>query len=52
MVVHKLEALLVQERDAVHGGVEEDGKDGVQVDVFAELMVEGFLEHPHHIGVR
>ena len=52
MVVHKLEALLVQEGNAVHGDVEEDGEDGVQVDVLTELMAEGFLEHPHHIGVR
>ena len=28
------------------------GEDGVQVDVLTELMAEGFLEHPHHVGVR
>ena len=52
MVVHKLEALLVQEGDAVQEVCRRMGEDGVQVDVLTELMAEGFLEHPHDVGVR
>ena len=36
----------------MHRGMEEDGEDGVQVNVLAELKAEGFLEHPHHVGVH